>query len=49
MSQNHIRHLPVIVDDRAVGVLSVMDVVQSIISEKELIIEQLELYISGVA
>lgn len=49
MSQNHIRHLPVIQDGRPAGVLSVMDVVQSIISEKELIIEQLENYISGVA
>lgn len=49
MSQNHIRHLPVIKDNRPVGVLSVMDVVQSIISEKELMIEQLENYISGVS
>ncbi len=49
MSKNHIRHLPVLVGDQPVGVLSVMDVVQNIISEKEHIIEQLENYISGVA
>jgi len=49
MSKYHIRHLPVLKDDRPVGVLSVMDVVGNIISEKELIIEQLENYISGVA
>ena len=49
MSQNHIRHLPVVKDGRPVGILSVMDVVQNIISEKELIIEQLENYISGAA
>ena len=49
MSKHHIRHLPVLKDDRPVGVLSVMDVVGNIISEKELIIEQLENYISGVA
>ena len=49
MSKNHIRHLPVLMGDKPVGVLSVMDVVQNIISEKEHIIEQLENYISGVA
>lgn len=48
MSKNHIRHLPVVEDGKAIGVLSVMDVVQNIISEKEQIIEQLENYISGV-
>lgn len=49
MSGNHIRHLPVIEDDRPVGVLSVMDVVKNIISEKESLIEQLEHYITDTA
>ncbi len=48
MSKNHIRHLPVVDAGKAVGVLSVMDVVQNIIDEKQQIIEQLENYISGV-
>ncbi|MDX1518665.1 MAG: CBS domain-containing protein [Gammaproteobacteria bacterium] len=48
MSKNHIRHLPVLQGTKPIGVLSVMDVVENIISEKELIIQQLENYISGV-
>jgi len=48
MSQHHVRHLPIIEDGKAIGMLSVMDVVKSIISEKEFIIEQLENYIAGV-
>ena len=47
MATHHIRHLPVIKDGTPVGILSVMDVVKNIISEKEFIIEQLEHYISG--
>lgn len=49
MSNNHIRHLPVIKNDEPVGILSIMDVVKNIISEKEFIIEQLEHYITDTA
>lgn len=49
MSKNHIRHLPVVKDDKPVGMLSIMDVVKNIISEKEFIIEQLENYITDTA
>ena len=35
MSHNHIRHLPVVQDDRVIGILSIMDVVKNIISEQE--------------
>jgi CBS domain-containing protein len=49
MSNNHIRHLPVVNDDETVGVLSIMDVVKNIITEKEFIIEQLEHYITDTA
>lgn len=49
MSNNHIRHLPVVDNDKTVGVLSIMDVVKNIISEKEFIIEQLEHYITDTA
>ncbi|MDZ7735854.1 MAG: CBS domain-containing protein [Gammaproteobacteria bacterium] len=48
MSKHQVRHLPVLEGDKAVGMLSVMDVVKSILSEKEFIIEQLENYIAGV-
>ncbi len=49
MSNNHIRHLPVVDNGTTVGILSIMDVVKSIISEKEFIIEQLEHYITDTA
>ncbi len=49
MSDYHIRHLPVVENGKPVGVLSVMDVVKNIISEKEFIIEQLEHYITDTA
>jgi CBS domain-containing protein len=47
MSESHIRHLPVVEDGQPIGMLSVMDVVKNIISEKEFIIDQLEHYIAG--
>ncbi len=46
MSHNHIRHLPVVKDGKAVGILSIMDVVKNIISEQEFTIEQLQHYIT---
>ncbi len=47
MSTNHVRHLPVTENGKPIGVLSVMDVVKNIISEKEFMIQQLENYIAG--
>jgi CBS domain-containing protein len=42
MTAKHIRHLPVIEEDKLVGVISVGDVVKSIIHEKEEVIKDLE-------
>jgi len=42
MSEHHIRHLPVIVDEKLVGMISIGDVVKYIISEQQFKIEQLE-------
>lgn len=47
MSAKRVRHLPVLDDGRLLGILSIIDVVKAILSEKELIIEQLEHYIAG--
>lgn len=46
MSEHHIRHLPVILDKKLVGMISIGDVVKDIISEQQFKIEQLEHTIS---
>ncbi len=47
MTDRHIRHLPVLADGRVVGVISIGDVVKSIITEQGFMIEQLTSYIVG--
>lgn len=47
MTDKHIRHLPVMEQGRLVGVVSIGDLVKSIISEQEFDIRQLENYIIG--
>lgn len=47
MTDKRIRHLPVVDDNVVVGVISIGDLVQAIISDQQEAIEQLEQYISG--
>jgi CBS domain-containing protein len=47
MTEKHIRHLPVLVGDQVVGIVSIGDLVKASIEEKEFMIKQLENYITG--
>ena len=47
MTDRRIRHLPVVVGDEVVGLISIGDLVQAIISDQQEEIEQLGQYISG--
>jgi IMP dehydrogenase len=47
VTEKRIRHLPVMEDGRLIGLISIGDLVKSIITEQQFIIEQLERYITG--
>lgn len=47
MSENHIRHLPVLEDEKLVAVISIGDVVKHIIKHQKFQIRELEKYIKG--
>jgi CBS domain-containing protein len=46
MTDKRIRHLPVMDGERLLGMISIGDLVKSIIEEQQQVIEQLEQYIS---
>lgn len=48
MTDNRLRHLPVMERGTLVGLISIGDLVKDVISEQQFIIEQLEHYITGV-
>ncbi len=47
MTEKKIRHLPVVEDSAVIGMISIGDLVEAIISDQQEEIEQLEHYISG--
>lgn len=47
MTDNHIRHLPVVDSGKLVGVISIGDLVKTVIAEQQQTIEQLQHYIAG--
>ena len=47
MTDRHIRHLPVITNDRLVGVVSIGDIVKAVVAEQKYLISHLENYIVG--
>jgi CBS domain-containing protein len=47
MTERHVRHLPVFEEGKFTGIISIGDVVKSIIADREDLIEQLKDYICG--
>lgn len=47
MTERHFRHLPVMDEGKLIGLVSIGDLVKTVIADKKFMIEQLEQYIMG--
>ncbi len=47
MIERQLRHLPVIKDEKVIGVVSIRDLVQAVVAEQKVIIDHLQHYITG--
>jgi CBS domain-containing protein len=47
MIDKRVRHLPVLEDDKVIGLISIGDVVKAVIDDKQLLIDELQDYIWG--
>lgn len=47
ITDKHVRHLPVMDDNELIGLVSIGDLVKSVIADQQFVIKQLESYISG--
>ena len=47
MTENRVRHLPVLEGKKVIGIVSIGDLLKSIISKQKFVIEELEHYIHG--
>lgn len=47
VTESHCRHLPVLDDDKLVGVVSIGDLVKASLAEKDFLIKELKSYIKG--
>lgn len=47
MIEKNLRHLPVLDEDRVIGVVSIRDLVQSVVTEQKVLIDHLQTYITN--
>ncbi len=47
MTRHHIRHLPVVNNGEVIGIITIGDVVKTVITDQSLLLEEMENYISG--
>jgi CBS domain-containing protein len=47
MTDKRVRHLPVLEDKKVIGIVSIGDLLKSIISKQKFVIDELEHYIRG--